>query len=137
MNSTATLRSSRQAPLASMLSLIVPGAGQFYLGKREIGMSILLATLTQGYLIYWALDNFRIGQVTAGGVETSWLLYFLGAFWAWNVFDANRRAQGARGADFVGLLIPAIVIYLIAWEVTDVRLDRLVDTLWERVKDME
>jgi len=121
-------------PLASILSLIVPGAGQFYLGKRGRGVLILLAALMQGYLIPWALDNFKIAQVTIGGVQTSWLWLLFALFWGWNVYDAYRYAQGKPGADWLGLLVPVLVIYIIAWQVTDVRLDRLVTRFGNALK---
>ncbi len=120
--------------IAAVLSLIVPGAGQIYLGDRGRGFMILFGALTQAYLIYWAYDNFQIGQVIAGGIQTSWLLGLLALFWMWNVYDANRRAHGAPSADFLGLLLPALVIYIIAWQVTDVRLDRLVTRFGNALK---
>lgn len=112
--------------LPALFSLLIPGAGQFALGQRGRGLTILLTALTQGYLIPWALDNFRVGKVTLGGVTTSWLFLLFALFWGWNVFDAHRRAHGRRAADAVGLLLAALVIYIIAWDVTGVRLDRLV-----------
>jgi cystathionine beta-lyase/cystathionine gamma-synthase len=56
--------------IPTSLSLVIPGAGQYYLGKRERGFLILVAALAQGYLIPWALDNFRIAKVSLGGVES-------------------------------------------------------------------
>ena len=43
-------------------------------------------------------------------------------------------AQGKRGLDFAGLPLPALVIYVIAWQVTDVRLDRLVTRFGNALK---
>lgn len=117
---------SGAAALPAVLSLVIPGAGQYRLGQRSRGVTILLAALAQGYLIPWALDNFRIGKLVVAGVETSWLFLPFALFWAWNVFDAYRRASGQRSANALGLLLPALVLYVIAWQVTDVRLDRLV-----------
>jgi len=135
MTSSSTLPAGKsKTSLASLLSLIVPGAGQFYLGQRGRGALILLATLAQGYLIPWALDNFKIAQVIAGGIQTSWLWLLFALFWGWNVYDAYRHAQGKRGADWLGLLVPILVIYIIAWQVTDVRLDRLVTRFGNALK---
>jgi len=124
-SSTLPVRKSNTS-LASILSLIVPGAGQFYLGKRERGVLIFLAALAQGYLIPWALDNFKVAQVTAGSLQTSWLFLLFALFWGWNVYDAHCHAQGKRSLDSLGLLLPALVFYIIAWQVTDVHLDRFV-----------
>ncbi len=135
MESSSTLPSHNdKAPLASLLSLIVPGAGQFYLGQRGRGALILLAALAQGYLIPWALDNFKTAQVTAGGLQTSWLWPVFALFWGWNVYDAYRQAQGKRSSGLPGLLLIALVIYVIAWQVTDVRLERLVTRFGNALK---
>lgn len=135
MESSSTLPVNKnQALVAGLLSLIVPGAGQFYVGKRERGLLILLAALAQGFLIPWGLDNFKIAQTTAGGLQTSWLWPLFALFWGWNIFDAYRQAQGRRSLDWLGLLVVAIVIYVIAWQVTDVRLDRLVTRFGNALK---
>ncbi len=120
--------------LPTLLSLILPGAGQYRLGRRGRGLLILLAALAQAYLIPWALDNYRIAGLTVAGIETSWLFIPLALFWAWNVFDARRLAAGRRGLDALGFLLPAAVIYIIAWQVTDVRLDRLVSRFSNALK---
>jgi len=85
-------------------------------------------------LIYWALDNFRIAQVTAGSLETSWLWLLFVLFWGWNVYNAYRLAQGKRGLDLLGLFLIGLVVYIIAWQVTDVRLDRLVTRFGNALK---
>jgi phosphonate transport system permease protein len=126
MNNTVVLPSNRNRVVPTLLSLIIPGAGQFVQGQRDRGALIMIATLVQSYLIYWGVDNFHIAQVMAGGVRLSWLLPFLILFWAWNVVDAYRCAQGKHAPGLIGILIPILVIYIIAWQVTDVRLDRLV-----------
>ncbi len=117
-----------------LLSLIVPGAGQFFLKDRGRGLMILLAVLVQAFLIYWAFDNSGIGQVALGSLQTSWLWTLLILFWAWNVIDAHLLAQRQRGADLIGILLPALVVYVIAWQVTDVRLDRLVTRFGNALK---
>jgi phosphonate ABC transporter permease subunit PhnE len=117
-----------------LLSLLIPGAGQYYLGQRERGVLILLTALAQGYLIPWALDNFRIAKVSLGGIATSWLFILFVFFWGWNVWDAYRLTRGKRGLDALGLLLPGLVIYIIAWQVTDVRLDRLVTRFGNALK---
>ena len=124
----------KNVSLATVLSLVIPGAGQFYLRQRGRGALLFLAALAQGYLIPWALDNFKIAQVTTGGLQTSWLLLLFALFWGWNVYDAYRQAQGKHGFDLLGLFLIALVIYIIAWQVTDVRLDRLVTRFGNALK---
>lgn len=116
----------RNAPLASVLSLFIPGAGHLYLGKRGRGVAILGMLFVLAFLIHWALSNFKTGLVTAGGVTTSWLWGVLVLFWAWNILDAYRLAQGKRSFTGLGLLLPAFIIYFIGWQVTDINIDRLI-----------
>jgi phosphonate transport system permease protein len=133
--SKSSLHSSQARVLpATVLSLIVPGAGQFYLEQRGRGSMILLATLMQGYLIYWAVENFGIAQLLVGGVRFSWLLPLLVLFWVWNMYDARRLAQGRRAPNLIGILIPTLVVYIIAWQVTDVRMDRLITRFGNALK---
>lgn len=109
--------------LVALLSLVIPGAGQFYLRARTRGVTILLTTLIGGLLVYWAQDNFR-ATMTSSMAVALWVL--LAAFVMWNVVDAYRRARGQASNNLLGLLLPIIIIYIIAWAVTDVRLDRLI-----------
>ncbi len=117
---------SQNASLASVLSLLIPGAGQLYLKHWRRGVAVLTTTLVLAYLINWALDNFKIGQVSIGALTTSWLWLVLALFWAWNIFDAYRRARGQITYSLIGLILPAVIIYAIGWQVTDAKLDRLV-----------
>lgn len=127
MESTAAAPvQTRNAPVAALLSLFVPGAGQIYEKDRVRGAMILVAAFAQGFLIYWALVNFHAAEIDIAGQVTSWLWVLLAGFWAWNIYDALLHAQGRRAPDLLGMLLPALVIYILAWEVTDVRLDRLV-----------
>ncbi len=128
MNTTTAVSSARSnnALLASVLSLIIPGAGQFYLGKRERGAIILGTLLVAGYLIHWALSNFGIAEMELSWGNTSWLWLVLALFWAWNVVDAYRLAHDQPSLTGLGFLLPAIIVYYIGWQVTDINLDRLI-----------
>ncbi len=106
-----------------MLSLLIPGAGQFYLRDRSRGIAIFVTAISTGLLIYWVQDNFRVA-VNGGMTIALWTL--LGGFYLWNILDAYRRARHQTSNDLIGLLLPAVIVYVIAWQVTDVRLDRLV-----------
>jgi phosphonate transport system permease protein len=133
-SSTTVPDQPRATPIVAILSLIVPGAGQFYGKDRARGAMILLAAFAQAFLIYWALDNYRVAQIVVAGIESSWLWPLLAAFWAWNVYDAHLRAQGKRSPDQLGILIAALVVYVIAWQVTDIRLDRLITRFGNALK---
>ena len=107
-------------------SLILPGLGQFLLKKRERGSIIFLMTVIQVYLIDWSLVHQNIGKISPGGLVTSWLWLPLILFWVWNVLDVRAMVVKKPSRPIFGFLFAAIVLYVIAWNVTDVRLDRLV-----------
>jgi|YNPNPStandDraft_1061719.scaffolds.fasta_scaffold14891_1 phosphonate transport system permease protein len=119
MDTLAPSRSS-SAFLASGLSLLLPGAGQFYLRQRERGIGIGASALVMAYLIQWALSNFKMGALAF------WLWSVFALFWVWNVWDAYRLARQQSTYNRLGFLLALIIIYLIGWQVTDINLDRLV-----------
>ena len=47
-------------------------------------------------------------------------------FWIWNILDARPIAASKTFTILPGILLAAIIIYVIAWQVTGVSLDRLV-----------
>jgi len=104
----------------------MPGLGQFLIKKRERGFIILLMTLIQVYLVDWSLVHQNIGKISLGGLVTSWLWLPLILFWGWNVLDVRALVVKKPSRPLFGFLFAAIVLYVIAWNVTDVRLDRLV-----------
>jgi phosphonate ABC transporter permease subunit PhnE len=120
--------------MATVLSLIVPGAGQWHLKNRWRGITILGTVLALGFLINWGLDNFKIGKVEWGGTTTSWLWIVFVLFWVWNVWDAWHLAQGRAPATALGVALAAVVLYTLAWNVTDINLDRLITRLPDAAK---
>jgi phosphonate ABC transporter permease subunit PhnE len=108
--------------LAAILSL-VPGVGQFYLRDRSRGIAILGTALVTGLVLFWAQDNFRFA---VGGNIAIFLWALLGLFVLWNIYDAYRLARHAKTNALMGFLLPTLVIYIIAWQVTDIRLERLI-----------
>lgn len=118
MNSTP----SPNPILAAILSL-VPGVGQFYLRDRSRGIAIFGTALVTGLVLYWAQDNFRFA---VGGNVAIFLWALLGLFVLWNIYDAYRLARYEKTNPVLGFLLPTLVIYVIAWQVTDIRLERLI-----------
>lgn len=112
--------------IAGLLSLVIPGAGQFFLQRRTRGLAILIAALLPALLIQWALINSQIEPATVGALTTNILAVFVGLFWLWNVFDAVQLARGRRAISWPAFVLPGIIIYSIAWQTTDVRFDRLI-----------
>lgn len=128
-----TSPSTKNPRLAALLSLIIPGTGQLYLGAREPGIAILVTTIVLAFLIQFTSEVLRIAVVETAIVKTSWLWLLLAVFWLWNVFDAHRRAQGLTAPRALGFAVPILIIYILAWQVTDVNFARLI-TRFDDVK---
>jgi phosphonate transport system permease protein len=115
------------ASAAAILSLIVPGAGQAYAKSTGRGITILLTAALLAFLTNWGLDNNGgIGKVVVGGITASWLWLPLALFVLWNAIDAYQLAKGELPTTWLGVLLAGIVLYTLAWEVTDIRPDRLI-----------
>ncbi len=108
-------------------SLLVPGSGQFFLKKREAGLFIFLTAAVSSFLIVWSLVREKIGEVLVGGFVTSWLWLPLILFWGWNILDVRARLTDKRFSILPAVIFIGIVLYVIAWNVTEVKLDRLVE----------
>jgi phosphonate ABC transporter permease subunit PhnE len=121
-----TLISGNKTHFPTIASLLIPGSGQALLGRRWKGLVILLTTAVLTFLVNWALVNLNIGQVNIGKLVTSWLWIPLILFWVWNVLDAQKSSEGNTFPPLIGLVCAGLILYFIAWNVTDVNLDRLV-----------
>ena len=124
--SNPPLKTSNSSILAAWSSLIIPGLGQFLLGRRWRGVVIFLMTPILGYITNWALVRKQIGQVEIGTFVTSWLWLPFILFWLWNVLDAHSPVTGKTYSTLFGVLFAAVILYVTAWNVTDVKLDRLI-----------
>ena len=122
---TASASSASIAALAGLLSLVVPGAGQFMAGKRRRGVAILVSTLSLAFLINWAFVSFTIGRLEVGATTISWLAGVLAAFWLWNVVDAYRQTLGRSAPRWIAFALVAVIVYVIGWNTTDINLSRL------------
>jgi len=125
--SEKTFKSSPNSAPSPFFSLIVPGLGQFLQKRRKRGILIFLTTLTLTLLIQWSFGHQAVGKVNPGGITTSWLWLPLILFWVWNVLDARAFVSKGTASILPGLLLAAIIIYVIAWQVTGVKLNRLVE----------
>ena len=125
--SEKTFRSPIDPAPSVLASLIVPGLGQFLQKRRERGVSIFLTTIILAFLIQWFMSNQGIGKVNFGDLTTSWLWLPFLLFWAWNVFDARAIATNRTFTIVPAVLLAAVIVYVIAWQVTGVRLSRLVE----------
>jgi phosphonate ABC transporter permease subunit PhnE len=112
--------------LATLFSIILPGTGQFYLKQRWRGVVILLAFAISAFIINWSLVNFKIGLITLGGLDTSWMWLALALFWLWNVRDCYLLEKGQKSSAVPGFLVIVLVFFIIAWEVTEAKPERLI-----------
>jgi phosphonate ABC transporter permease subunit PhnE len=111
--------------LGTVSSLVIPGLGQFMLNKRWRGILILLTTAVLAFLVYWSSGQ-KVANFTVGTTVLSWLWLPLILFWIWNVLDSRQLAADKTSAVLPGILLAAVILYVIAWNVTDVKMDRLI-----------
>jgi phosphonate transport system permease protein len=117
----------------SWSSLILPGSGQFLLKKRSSGLLIFISAAVLALLVYWSFAHQNIGKVSIGSLNISWLWLPFLLFWIWNILDARTLAEGKRSSLLPAIFLAAIILYVIAWNVTGVKISRLI----ERFKDAQ
>ena len=113
--------------IVTLSSLIIPGLGQFLLKRRERGLFIFVTAAVSLFLVRWSFDHQAIGKVSFGALTTTWLWLPLILFWVWNVLDARALIEDKRFSALTGMASIVIIFYVIAWNVTDVKLNRLVE----------
>ena len=110
-----------------LFSIIVPGSGQVIAGKTWRGITIFLCTIILGFLVRWSFLNYEIAKVTLGQTTTfSWLWIMFAIFYLWNILDASPIARSWKIPGIVPFLFAAVILYVIAFRVTGVKMDRLV-----------
>ena len=122
-----TLPPSINSSPSLFFSLILPGLGQFLQKRRERGLLIFLTAIILALLIPWSLVHQNVGKISLGSLTTSWLWLPFILFWVWNVLDARAFAARRTLTIVPGILFAAIIIYVIAWQVTGIKLNRLVE----------
>ena len=110
-----------------LASLLVPGLGQYLLDKRSRGLMIFFTTLASGLLVVWSLVQQKVAVVSLGTQTTSWLWLPLAALWAWNLLDVRALLRGGGANLLAPVALVAVILYVIAWNVTEVRLNRLAE----------
>jgi phosphonate ABC transporter permease subunit PhnE len=108
----------------TILSLLIPGSGQFILGRRWRGFLLFVLVLMLGYITYWAQVDRKIGLVGASSFSWLWIPFIL--FWLWNILDASHLASGQRNNTLIGIILAALILYVVAWNVTQIKPERLV-----------
>jgi phosphonate ABC transporter permease subunit PhnE len=113
--------------LPAICSLFIPGLGQLVVKKRGRGFVIFVITLLLVYITDYFFVHQNVGKISLGTLTTSWLWLPLILFWVWNIWDARLLALRKAPNLVPGIILAAIVLYVIAWNVTDVKLSRLVE----------
>jgi len=90
-------KKNQDSIIAAILSLLVPGLGQIYIGKSDRGATILVAGIIIGTLALIWQTLFAVYASELTGYEypfyrTSLAVYAM-VFWAWQVLDAYRLAK--------------------------------------------
>jgi len=101
----------KSSALSSILS-IIPGLGQIYLGQLTRGVALLVAILIAALLVQWK--------------ESSFLFMGIVLAWLWGIWDSYNLAQGRKISLVPPFLIISVIIYIIGWQVTGIRLKRLI-----------
>lgn len=122
-----TAKTAATSTLVVLASLVIPGFGQFLSKKRTRGLLVFITTVVLAYLVNWSLVHQNIGKVNLSGWTTSWLWLPLILFWIWNVLDALAQAVKHTFSSLPGILFVSIVLYVIAWNVTAVKFNRLIE----------
>jgi phosphonate ABC transporter permease subunit PhnE len=113
--------------LISLSSVLIPGFGQFLQKKYWRGLTICISFIILAFLIAWSLGNYEIAEFVIGGFKTSWLYFLLISFWIWNVVDSISLLNSKSKSLLTGVFSAIIILFVIAWNVTEVRPNRLVE----------
>jgi phosphonate transport system permease protein len=112
MQADSSSKDVKRLPLiAGLLSLLIPGLGQFYARGRYRGVSILFSTLLTFLIAVW----YKVPV---------WYLA-PAIIWLWNVWDAASLAQGKTRSIFIPILMILVMGYGIGWQVTNIDLSAL------------
>ncbi len=108
-------------------SLFIPGFGQILQKRFLRGVTIFISMPILVFLIQWSLNLYNIGQISLGRIETSWLFIPLIIYWFWNAFDAIKLQTIKAASPMAGILSAIFILFIVAWDVTDVKPNRLVE----------
>jgi phosphonate transport system permease protein len=103
--------SASRAGLAVLLSLVLPGAGQFYLGRRSHGATLLVTTVVLAFLIHWS------GSLPLYGG--------LGLLWLWSITDTYQLSRGRALPVAPMIILGLLLVYAIGWKEIGVDLNKM------------
>lgn len=104
----ATSRRRRPLFLAILLSVLIPGVGQIYIGERYRGVTILLSELVTLLTTLWY--HVPVWYVVPVLV------------WLWNIWDIYGLVKGSKKPMLIVFAAMLIMGYGIGWKVTEIDL---------------
>ncbi len=118
------------APVAGVLSLLLPGLGQIVNGEWQRGVTILVSYLTALGLGLWRvhlLAHLQVGFIAqyqkALYLSPGFIvLLSLGliALWLWAAVDAYRRAGGARKKETSIYVLIGVIFFVLGWQISEI-----------------
>ncbi len=83
--------------------------------------------LILGFLVNWSFVNYEIGKIQLNEIKTfNWLLVPLFAFYLWNIYDSFSIANNKKSSPIIAFLSAVMILYVIGWSVTGVKMERLI-----------
>lgn len=128
-NMTKPNKTEKRSVLIPLWSLIIPGLGQFLQKKHVRGFVFFISAVLLAFLISWAYDFYDTAKINLGFIETSWLFIPFILFWIWNVVDSIVLQKGINATVVPGILCAVSILFVIAWDVTEVKPNRLVERI--------
>jgi len=118
------------------LSIFIPGSSQIISKKPWRGFLIMIFLIISGYLVYWGFDKFEISKIQLNeNTSIPWLILPLFLLYAWNIFDSFQLSKNKKSPTILAILSILVILYVIGWSVTGVKLERLV-TRFEDAKSV-
>jgi phosphonate transport system permease protein len=141
LNDDASARPSPIGPpVAALLSLVVPGLGQFLAGDRRRGLLLFFSLGSSAGLLAWRvrLAARREDEAIKIFLKAIRLQPFLAvlvavvvALWLWIVWDALRQARSERRGGAGIFVLVLFVFFALGWQITEIDLYKAVTQISE------
>jgi phosphonate transport system permease protein len=130
------------APLASVLSLVIPGLGQLLARRIRRGLLMIASLATILALIYWRINVIAYREITfadrlakAFQRQTFFhVLIFACTFilWLWIVWDAYRQAKPKgkeRRGGFGIFFLVIFILFALGWQISEINVVKAITDL--------
>ncbi len=133
------------APLAGLLSLLVPGLGQIALGLWKRGLSYLLSIASLAGLIFWRIRVTAYRQATwAERFPVAFrrqpiliaIIVVLAILWLLVAWDALRLASRKGKAELAIYLLIGVLFFTLGWQIVEINLYKLATQLPDAIPVM-